>query len=150
MKPRTLITLALVAGFAFFAVMTWRDWKTRHDIPSRAEAEQLADQWIVDNAHDLNLGFWVHIDDADMSMGPGYNRRIAIIDMQPFDLVRTGLDGDVVVFLDELGRYLIHRAVARNPDGSMVARGDNNPRPDRTLITRQNYMGIEVHRIQYY
>lgn len=38
--------------------------------------------------------------------------------------------GDIIAFDAPRGGVTVHRVIARNPDGSLVTMGDNNPRPD--------------------
>lgn len=55
--------------------------------------------------------------------------------------------GDVVVFASGEGEArddLVHRIVAATPHG-LVARGDNNPLPDGTLVTAGNLLGRVTH-----
>ncbi|MDY6972538.1 MAG: hypothetical protein SV775_09440 [Thermodesulfobacteriota bacterium] len=56
--------------------------------------------------------------------------------------------GDVVIYraLDHGGKEkeLVHRVMRMLPKG-MVARGDNNPFPDRTLVTESNLEGRVSH-----
>jgi signal peptidase I len=57
------------------------------------------------------------------------------------------LPGDVVVYqlTDEQGDVydLAHRVVASLPDG-LIMKGDNNPFPDRNLVTEENLLGRVV------
>jgi signal peptidase I len=63
---------------------------------------------------------------------------VAVDDVRP---------GDVVVFVSNRGEErdeLVHRIVAATPEG-LVARGDNNPCPDSTLVTAGNLLGRVTH-----
>lgn len=55
--------------------------------------------------------------------------------------------GDVVIYFDERRNgYIMHRIVAKQLDWWIV-QGDNratNPRPDRSFVTRENYVGKVV------
>src|SRR5690348_14767119 len=52
-----------------------------------------------------------------------------------FAEIKVGLlDGDVISTRYQ-GRNVVHRAVRRLPDGSLVTWGDNNPSPDRETTT---------------
>ncbi len=62
----------------------------------------------------------------------------------PFSEVKVGLlDGDVISTRYR-GRNVVHRAVRRLADGSLVTWGDNNATPDRETTTEANYVGIVV------
>lgn len=59
-----------------------------------------------------------------------------------FDDIKVGeADGDIVATRLN-GVRVIHRAIGRLPDGSLVTRGDNNAGPDTGLTTEQNYVGV--------
>ena len=62
----------------------------------------------------------------------------------PIGEVRVGaLDGDIIsTRLNGVG--VVHRAVRRLHDGSIVTRGDNNPGPDSMLTTERNYVGVVI------
>lgn len=60
----------------------------------------------------------------------------------PFGQVRVGAtDGDIVATRIE-GLNVVHRAVGRRADGSLVTRGDNNPEADALATTERNYVGV--------
>ncbi len=62
----------------------------------------------------------------------------------PFGDIRVGEnDGDIVVTRLR-GIRVIHRAVGRRADGSLITRGDNNPGADALATTEENYIGV-VH-----
>ena len=62
----------------------------------------------------------------------------------PIAEVKVGsIDGDVISTRYR-GRNVVHRAVQRRPDGSLVTWGDNNPAPDRETTTETNYVGVVV------
>jgi hypothetical protein len=62
----------------------------------------------------------------------------------PLREVRVGVaDGDIVATRLN-GVRVIHRAVERRPDGSLVTWGDNNARHDPLPTTEQNYVGIVI------
>lgn len=62
----------------------------------------------------------------------------------PFAEIRVGLlDGDVISTRIN-GRNIMHRAVARRPDGGIVTWGDNNPQPDAGVTTEQNYIAVVI------
>jgi hypothetical protein len=60
----------------------------------------------------------------------------------PFDEIRVGeSDGDIVATRLH-GISVVHRAVGRLADGSLVTRGDNNPAPDEASTSEANYVGV--------
>lgn len=62
----------------------------------------------------------------------------------PFAEIKVGLlDGDVISTRIN-GRNVLHRAVARRPDGSIVTWGDNNPQPDAVITTERNYIAVII------
>lgn len=73
---------------------------------------------------------------------PEYCRMVVV--RIPLREVRVGeLDGDIVATRLN-GNIVVHRAVGRRPDGSLVTRGDNNPEADRGVTTAQKYVGVVV------
>jgi hypothetical protein len=52
-------------------------------------------------------------------------------------------DGDIIATRWN-GRGVVHRVIGRRPDGSLVTRGDNNPRPDSFVTTEENYVGVVI------
>lgn len=73
---------------------------------------------------------------------PGGCRLIVV--RVPLAEVKVGpLDGDVISTRYR-GRNVVHRAVRRLPDGSVVTWGDNNAAPDRETTNEANYVGIVV------
>lgn len=62
----------------------------------------------------------------------------------PLDEVKAGArDGDIIATRLN-GIEVVHRAVSRRPDGSLVTRGDNNAQPDTDVTTERNYVGVVV------
>ena len=72
-------------------------------------------------------------------------------------IVRTSTDpahlkpGQIVVVddPDHAGRLRIHRLVETRPDGSLVLRGDANPRPDSTPVRPRAVRGLARLRVPY-
>ena len=51
-------------------------------------------------------------------------------------------DGDIIVFYNnELGIFVIHRAIGHFPDGSLIVKGDNNGSADTIHVTKELYRG---------
>ncbi len=42
--------------------------------------------------------------------------------------------GDVICFCSGNGRHVVHRIIRRTPEG-LITMGDNNPRPDKEIVT---------------
>jgi hypothetical protein len=82
---------------------------------------------------------------AGKSMLPTFPESCRLVVVRvPFAEVRVGLaDGDVISTRYH-GRNIVHRAVRRLPDGSLVTWGDNNLSPDRETTTETNYVGVVV------
>lgn len=67
--------------------------------------------------------------------------RIVVVRI-PFGEVRVGVeDGDIIATRLN-GLDVVHRAIGRLSDGSLVTRGDNNPRHDPLVTTERNYVGV--------
>lgn len=59
-----------------------------------------------------------------------------------FGEIKVGeTDGDIVATRLN-GVAVVHRAIGRLPDGSLVTRGDNNAQPDAGVTTERNYVGV--------
>lgn len=71
---------------------------------------------------------------------PEYCRMVVV--RIPFAEISVGeLDGDIIVTRLN-GGSVVHRAVGRRPDGSLVTHGDNNPGVDADVTTEENYVGV--------
>jgi hypothetical protein len=71
---------------------------------------------------------------------PGECRLVVV--RVPFSDIKVGeADGDIVATRLN-GVSVVHRAIRRLADGSLVTRGDNNPEPDAVVTTERNYVGV--------
>jgi signal peptidase I len=77
------------------------------------------------------------------SMRPTFSGECRLVVVRvPFDDIKVGeVDGDIVATRLN-GVNVVHRAVGRLPDGSLVTQGDNNPGPDAIVTTERNYVGV--------
>ena len=69
--------------------------------------------------------------------------RLVVVRVPFEDVHADETDGDVVATRLR-GINVVHRAIGRLPDGSLITRGDNNPGADAILTTARNYVGIVV------
>lgn len=73
---------------------------------------------------------------------PEYCRLVIV--RVPLGEVYVGeFDGDIIATRLN-GSNVVHRAIERRPDGSLVTRGDNNSEPDAGATTEQNYVGVVI------
>lgn len=65
-----------------------------------------------------------------------------VVEAVPFDNVKIdSVDGDIIATRLS-GMVIVHRAVAKLDDGSIVTRGDNNAHADAISTAKANYIGI--------
>lgn len=69
--------------------------------------------------------------------------RLVVVRIPLADVSAGEFDGDIVVTRLN-GSSVVHRAIGRRPDGSLVTRGDNNPEADPGVTNERNYVGIVV------
>lgn len=53
-------------------------------------------------------------------------------------------EGDIIFFVTGMGTPVVHRYVATTPDGSLVTKGDNNPKEDLEPVTKDRLQGKVV------
>ena len=70
-----------------------------------------------------------------------------------FDSISAGdpnnqFDGDIVIYKNSDGIYVIHRVIAKYDD-YMIVQGDNNPIPDSDHVTRENLYGKYLGKVDF-
>lgn len=55
---------------------------------------------------------------------------------------------DIIVFYSPtLDKFVVHRVIDINEDGSFITQGDNNPSPDNEYVYEENYIGVVKAKI---
>jgi len=84
---------------------------------------------------------------ATGSMKPMLDENCLIVmTKEPFENITVR---DIVLYVSEEGRMIVHRVMEKRKDGSLWTLGDNNHRPDREYVTKKNYVG-KVCSVVYY
>ena len=82
------------------------------------------------------------------SMTPSINIGDAVIINKNFDYDKLKED-DVIAYLDEDGRVIIHRIINVNSDGSFVTKGDYNNSKDPKFVYKKDVQGKVVFKVPF-